>query len=464
MIIDQKHIPSDFICNDEIVELQNTITIGDNFLQGCLNVKRVILPDTLVKIRDNFLYGTNITEIIIPNSVRKIGDNFMFCSKIEDIKLSVDEIGKYCLCHTKCLKTAKIKANKIGFYCLNYSCVEQCELNIYETPWNSLQNCKQLKYFKSEAEIIGANFMKDSTIETLDIDPDKIWHGFLNGSNIEHISLNATVIFVDFLINTKNLKTVKLPNVKIIPEGFLNNSSVCEVEINPEEIHSKFMNQCPNIKSIHLPECVKIGRKFMNECDGIESVNIPKCIEADDYFMYKCESLSDVICDPDIKAGERFLNECPKITEVKINTLSEYCYCDSGITELNFEGTIPDNSFNCCNDLISVRVNGNIGYECFRFCKSLLSAELSSEKIDSYCFYQCESLKNIKIFGAKIIEGWFADGPRLDEIIIDSDLEEFHACWPCSDIFIINHRGKFTTDVKGATITKRVQLKAALVN
>lgn len=100
--------------------------IGDMAFMSCLNLKTVVIPETVTKISDMaFAYCNSLSLIVIPKSVTYIGDSaFLGCKNLEEIIIgkNVTVIGKDAFKNCKNLS--------------NIYCEAESKPELWDSDWN----------------------------------------------------------------------------------------------------------------------------------------------------------------------------------------------------------------------------------------------------------------------------------------------------------------------------------------
>lgn len=119
------------------------IKIGDDVFSSC-NLKKVILPNTLLEIGKYAFSISKIENIILPNSLKTIECGAFYGCSLTEIQLPPS------------LKS-------IGTMCFNRSSLTSIYINVQEIPDNSFKNCPNLKKvtFGDKVKIINEEAFND---------------------------------------------------------------------------------------------------------------------------------------------------------------------------------------------------------------------------------------------------------------------------------------------------------------
>lgn len=87
--------------------------ISHHAFLNCLNLKELVLPDSLTKIDAQAFKGSGLTTINLPNSVVSLGDGAFEASQLEEIALPSNLVSLGNKAFASCAKLAKVDATKL---------------------------------------------------------------------------------------------------------------------------------------------------------------------------------------------------------------------------------------------------------------------------------------------------------------------------------------------------------------
>ncbi len=240
-------------------------------------IESVIITGNLALIGDKFMKNRNLKKLELPNSVIRIKDEFLEgCSKLEDVKLSnsLRVIENNFL--VKCVNLEKLQLAsslvKIGNYCCGDCNLRKLDLPraLLEIGDNFLAYCNQLKNLELPASLI------------------KIGNNFLYYCiGIIHLVIPNSVreIGDGFLEECWRLKTLQLSdNIINIGNNFLKHCYDLEKLIIPEQLYYQFysiyhQNQTnfsklkdENIKVIYKPKLNPAAKPFIPKSQRLNLV------------------------------------------------------------------------------------------------------------------------------------------------------------------------------------------------
>ena len=455
--------------------------IADNAFTNCMDLKSVIVSDSILFIGDESFKGcSNLRTITISSNLKKIGASaFLSCRKLQSINLpnAITEISRHAFSNCVSLEQIQLpeKLQKIEPYTF-YSCEK---LRNIEIP-NNVESIGEsaFAFCRSLYEVVIPNNLK--TIE------DK---AFFSCTKLEGITLPTSLEFLgaSSFSSCIALKTIEIPNsVKEINNSLFKycyNLETVHLPNTIELIENNAFEYCKNLKNINIPSSVTtIGNAVFSNCVSLEYINISPSVESigSCTFQY-CSSLKSINMPSVKNIGKNAFERCRSLIEIdlsKVNEIGEFAFTEcSSLKNINLANldTVRDYVFYTCPKLERVYFGNNIrsiGNYSFYRCYSLDSIEFPTalytigvgafeqctnlktiyfnqniETINEYAFNDCRKLKNLtfkKIKPLKIFSNTWKNlpkdvvitmpmvqdsfllslnlGKRVSEVIIDTEL------------------------------------------
>lgn len=216
--------------------------------------------------------------------------------------------------------------------------------------------------------------------------------------------------------------------------AFRNSSGLTGVDIpnTVTRISDDAFASCTGLTEITLPESLeKLGGGVFMYCSGLTSLFIPANVsDISSHLLYRADNITSIKVDPRnrkydsrddcnaiINTSRRFLIQgCNYSTipegVIRIDDVA-FAYCDK-ITEVKFPSTLVAIGFEAyrgCTGLTRINLPEGtiqISGQGFRDCTNLKTITFPStmkdepaSNIGTYCFYSCDSLRDITCFGKK---------------------------------------------------------------
>lgn len=413
------------ILSDSIGLIIEDNTLFDNAFEGCINLRSIILPDSLKKIGNRVFYNcVNLKCIKISDSVGFIGDEaFCCCSSLDSINLpkQISYLGNGIFSNCSSLKKVVLP------------------YNLQRIPTRSFDNCTQLNgmIIPETVKSIGLNaFRNCSSYMTLvdlpenviEIMDEAFWGAgivnlklpkkckqignfvFSNCQNLERIEINECLETVgdglvyksanmkEFVGNSVKIATHKgvlylKDDIKILscPNGI---TGILEFEVDIKEIGTYSFAGCNKLKQIEfVTSPVKIGKSAFMGCSSLERIiNLKGSITIDSYAFYDCEKLCDETFD---------------FTSYGFSYLADFSFANcSSLRNLDLSNStfekVGDGAFLGCSSLRTIKLPltvRTIGVSAFEGCISLESFVCN----DNISEIQNKAFKNCKSFSEFII-------------------------------------------------------------
>lgn len=364
------------------------IRIASRAFENNVNLKKIILPDTLLYI-DNFAFAgcTALEYIDLPNSLDCMQKDVFSGSGIRTLDL-----------------TDNTALNTFG-------CVDCPNLESVKLPKNltildpyCLKNTPKLKSITlpDSMKYIGMNNFVGSSIESIKI-PKKVY--YIGESAFENTVINS----VEFEKGSE-LKTIKESAFK----GCSNLKSIV-IPASVTTIGTFAFWDCTNLTSVTFEEGSELktlDRLFKNTC--ITEFTIPKSVtEIAPCAFIGLSSLTKVVFEDDSNVTvlpSQLFDGCYNLTTVYFGKNSKIKKTEHSV-------------FNKCVKLTAINIPQSvteIGYDTFSNCKAITTITIPSavETIGRWAFEGCLGIKSITIpAGVTFVDGEAFSGWTKNQII-----------------------------------------------
>jgi len=322
----------------------------ENYLNTqIVDLRKVIIPNTVTKL-DGFAFSaTNIVNIDLPGSLTQIGgDAFGCCKSLESIYIPDNVRDNF--------------GSKVGF---SYLFMGFIPLTYNYDTQHVFYCCENLKTARLPfgMETIGSNFFHNCfELETIEF-PRTI-------TNYEEYSFQGC----------KKLTSISIPSsMTSIKDGTFDN--------------------CQSLTSIVIPSKVtSIGKWAFQSCYSLSSVEMPNSVgQIYDSAFAGCKSLKSITLSSKLTSlNKKAFQNCSSLESISIPVGVKYIY---------------EQLFQNCTSLKTVTLSGEvkeIKASAFSGCTSLESINLPTtlNTIGNGSFYNCKALKYINYAGT--IEQWNA--------------------------------------------------------
>lgn len=343
--------------NLKSIILPNTITHIGEYAFSTSGLEYISLPESLISIGECAFEYTNLSSINLPSSIIEIGIGpFRGCNKLHRFE------GKYSLDDGRCLI---IGDTMVAF--------APCGLDEYHVP--------------ERASHIGPEVFENIENLSLYLPPTfkSFYHGFpwrsihnCGGTLYINSDLEGNAGFLD------SFKTIIYgPNVTSVNNTMAGNhyleNVIFETPENIKSIHSHAFSYCSSLKRLSIPKnVISIGECAFEYC-GLESIVLPPsltslekglfigchelraisipdnvCVIGENAFRH-CSSLSDVVIGKGVSSiQEDAFHNCKALKNINIpdnvSVIGRYVFRDSGLTEATLGSGITSigvSSFDC---------------------------------------------------------------------------------------------------------------------
>lgn len=403
---------------EEIDLRKSPITyIGESAFEGCTNLKRVLLPDTVVEIDKSAFKGctqliSDMNETEYHRGLINI-DNVYYIAKnaFEDCHM----FRYVTLCST--LQTLGDEAFK------NCNKIENVTIpnTLTYFGYNSFFGCTTLADATIECDFLGVAAFEDCVSITNVMLCDDITYipekCFRNGKCMNlHLPEKLEEIGA-YAFQQAQMQRLSMPNATRI-------------------INEYAFNGCANLVEFDLNQVQVIGQHAFSECSKLPTITIPESVTAiEPYAFAECSALATVQMNTeaigtdiqllsdgsDHKSGEYMFYNCPMLQDVIYSKLALITITPTGMFcgATRFKDTDLLNSpdmveiqekayYNSGFETVLIPSNiVTVGKEAFAGCTSLLKAEVHSQMMSERMFYG-STLTDITIGGEPTTIGDYA--------------------------------------------------------
>ena len=370
------------ICIPAGLEFENnTVTLGDDekigagALDGCVNLKKLVLPESITTIAANYFQDAKyLEEIVISSKTESIGNYAFDGSGLKKITYN-----GYISDEAETLKTSVFPATlkTIGQQAFQGTQLEKVIIpeTLNGVEFNSKGNVSS---YSIKAGAFSASALKSVVIEGAET------YFAMNSSGKDGVFANC----------------VQLTDVKFMAET--------------AQYGKNLFYGCTALTSVQLPsKATTLGESMFAECTALTSITLPETLTAlPGYIFQNCTGLTSVTI--------------PK----SVTTLGYSVFCGSGIKEIEIPAgieAIPNWAFMDCANLTKVVFHEgltSIGVHSFENCTALEKVELPEGLTQLDGFTGCTNLKEITLPGTleSISSGAFNDCTALKSLVIPSSV------------------------------------------
>ena len=279
----------------EEIDLPDSISsLGKRLFLNCKKLKRVKLPNSICELPDEFFKGCEKLNIELPKTITKLGDEVFFgCRNLTHFPDRVISFGKGCFKNCSSLLEANLN-REISFIpdalfsgCLNLENITYAGQDKLAIGHSSFKNCKSLKDIPSfianynKYAFAGCDGLKEITI----VDPHIPEGCFCNCKGLKKINNMETISKLESLSfsGCLSLKELNLPLLKEIPaSAFAFCSNLKSVKLGTElnHIHKRVFYCCSSLSEFLLPDSVEyIDKEAMRYCKSLTFLHIPSNLQ-----------------------------------------------------------------------------------------------------------------------------------------------------------------------------------------
>lgn len=368
-------IPAGLVFENNTVALGDDDKIGAGALDGCVNLKKLVLPESITTIAANYFQDAKyLEEIVISSKTESIGNYAFDGSGLKKITYN-----GYVSDEAETLKTSVFPATltTIGQYAFMGTQLEKVIIpeTLNGVEFNSKGNVSS---YSIKAGAFSASALKSVVIEGAET------YFAMNSSGKDGVFANC----------------VQLTDVKFMAET--------------AQYGKNLFYGCTALTSVQLPsKATTLGEYMFAECTALTSITLPETLTAlPGYIFQNCTGLTSVTISK------------------SVTTLGYSVFRGSGIKEIEIPAgieAIPNWAFMDCANLTKVVFHEgltSIGVHSFENCTALEKVELPEGLTQLDGFTGCTNLKEITLPGTleSISSGAFNDCTALKSLVIPSSV------------------------------------------
>lgn len=376
------------ICIPAGLEFENnTVTLGDDekigagALDGCVNLKKLVLPESITTIADDYFQNAKyLEEIVISSKTESIGDSAFDGSGLKKITYN-----GYVSDEAETLKTSVFPATlkTIGKYAFMGTQLEKVIIpeTLNGVEFNSKGNVSS---YSIKDGAFSASALKSVVIEGAET------YFAMNSSGKDGVFANC----------------VQLTDVKFMAET--------------AQYGKNLFYGCTALTSVQLPsKATALGEYMFVECTALTSITIPESVTTLGYSVFRGSGIKEIEIPAGIEAIPNWtFMDCANLTKVVFH---------EGLT------SIGSHAFENCTALEKVELpEGLTQLDGFTGCTNLKEITLPGtlESISSGAFNDCTALKSLVIPSSVTsvkfaFKGWTAE----QTIYVEKSPSEVYNLW-----------------------------------
>ncbi len=425
---------------DSKVKKPKTVIIEMDVFMGCIRLKNIILPESLVRIQSevfapapwgeqedalimansHLLYRCNINDecVGLPDGIRELGEGSFLHSSASGLILpeGIEELRENTFYSCVHLKEIVLPSTlrRIGDYAFS------CCTGLETVSVRGKQPVKGWCQLPDTPCYVGREAFGHCGFDTVVIPKgyraDKT-EAFAF-CDMRHVIVEEGVrhLGISMFSKCEQLIDVKLPSSMQYIDEALFSGCTALTQINiPDRvmfINRYAFNDCSALKSIVLPDSISVIESMaFSNCSSLESISLPKSLKSLTYGVFRRTGLREVVIPDSVTEiiSHAFIccRELESITLPKnLKKIDDGAFSDCsklksldipyGVTE------IPDNMASYCTELVSVTIPESvtkIGDRAFSYCSSLRELRIpdSVEDIGIMLVMICNSLEKVYI-------------------------------------------------------------------
>lgn len=376
--------------NIKYLIIPDTITeIGDNAFSMCTRLEKVELPDSITELKNSeFAYCSNLVDINIPNTIKRLYFSCIRgCSSLESIhipysveeirpsfngcdslkNITIDEDNDVYKAENSCIIKKEDNSLVVG---TNYSVIPEYVTSICRAAF---EGCRLMTEFTIPGNVKNVGefaFSLCDGLKTLIIEEGV---EYLNGcfntaSSTERIVIPSTLKSLggNPFHKVANLQSFEIPN----GNDYYKVEGNCVIDIDESKVLCAFKN------NVQIPSYIKTIGIYSFRFYEEESVFLPDGIELIDEGAFLEANLREIILPSSLKEIGEFAFASSKISNIVFNDKLE---------------KIDNNAFTCCTNLKNVIIPKSvkfIGGDAFSYCFCSIILYDNVDVIGDYAFFQ----------------------------------------------------------------------------
>ena len=374
-------IPAGLVFEKNEIALGENDKIGAGALDGCVNLKKLILPESITTIAANYFQNAKyLEEIVISSKTESIGDRAFDGSGLKKITYN-----GYKSDEAETLKTSVFPATlkTIGQQAFQGT---QLEKVIIPETLNGVE-------FNSKG-IVSSYSIKD---------------GAFSGSALKSVVIEGAETY--FAMNSSGAAGVFANCVQLTDVKFMAETA---------QYGKNLFYGCTALTSVQLPsKATTLGESMFAECTALTSVTLPANITSISSSLFRDSGITEIVIPEGVtEISYDAFNGCTKLTNVTL---------PSTLTSLK------GRAFKGCTELTSVQIpEGLETLDGFTDCTKLQSINIPATvtQISSGAFDNCTSLKSIVIpESVTTVQVAFSGWTAEQTIYVERSASEVYNLW-----------------------------------
>lgn len=341
--------------NLKSIKIPNSVTNARGAFQNCSALSSVTIGSGLTALSDYMFENcTSLVNISLPNTVIALGNRVFSNTGLENVTISLNELGNQLFQNCKSLKIVNFTTNPTTI------------------PNNMFSGCTSL------VSVNGIEYV--TSFGT---------HVFQNCTSLKQFTVpDGVTALSDYMFYGAGLESIDLNNVREIGSTALANTNIDSIDLSKVVKLGGTSLSGTKMTYLNLTGITDIGAVFSDSGSTLRKVVLdPTLTTIPDYMFYNCTGLTSIeYGDEIISFGSCAFYGCTSLSEIripeKLQTIGYQCFSD-------------------CTSLTKFVAGSNvnsIGQEAFRGCSSLESIDLSNSCLtilDMYAIYRCDALTEL---------------------------------------------------------------------
>lgn len=420
------------------VNLPNTTYLENYAFSESANLTNVSLPK-LTTIQGYAFRGTNITDIDLPLVTNLTSQGIFYnCVNLRNINVPnvSGSLGSSLFYNCSNLISVNLpNITSVGSSVFG-NCSTLTEINLPNvttlTATNAFSNCSNLisvslpNFTTNKSTIADFIFLNCSNLTTLNVP----------NNNINRVNASA-------FYNCSNFSDFDFAKIDAVMSNAFVNTAINSINApNLTTISDNAFNSCHNLTSINLPKITTLSNDTFRSCSNLITVNLPNLTSVRPNCFRDCVSLNNIVLTNVAVLNTSLFRGCTSLTSydftgTKTNSIYNYCFAGSGLTEITVPAniSISEGAFSNCSNLnrVTLTNHSSVTANMFRDSTNLTYLKLTRTSVVTHT---STALVGTKIDGGagliivpdnlvsnyRSASGW-ANLPQVNQIVGFSDVD-----------------------------------------